>query len=219
MKVAIVGTAPHRSEAPFDDPEWTIWACSPKNIGQVPRFDAWFELHDVSNPIYCPAHLASFLNERHAAPVYMQERFWGSFPDAKPFPFARLTEKYGECFFTSSIAWMLAFALEQDDIERIGIYGVDMGHATEYQDQRWGCQHFMALAKARGIPIDLPPASKLATRSRLYGLEDMSPAERAMRRRVDDLKKAEQQNRRNADMQLGAITAIEDILRAEFPPN
>src|SRR3954468_23311721 len=42
-KVAILGTAPSsRMLAPFNDPEWQIWSCSPGNMGCIPRFDRWF---------------------------------------------------------------------------------------------------------------------------------------------------------------------------------
>ena len=47
LKVAIVGTAPSsRLLAPFNDPSWQIWVCSPGNMNTVPRVDVWFEIHN-----------------------------------------------------------------------------------------------------------------------------------------------------------------------------
>ena len=38
LKVALIGTAPSsRMLAPFNDPSWTIWACSPGNQNILPR--------------------------------------------------------------------------------------------------------------------------------------------------------------------------------------
>src|SRR5580698_10373126 len=46
LKVAMIGTAPSsRMLAPFNDPSWKIWACSPGNMNTLPRVDVWFELH------------------------------------------------------------------------------------------------------------------------------------------------------------------------------
>src|SRR5882672_892663 len=46
LKVALIGTAPSsRMLSPFNDPSWKIWACSPGNMGIMPRVDAWFEIH------------------------------------------------------------------------------------------------------------------------------------------------------------------------------
>lgn len=48
MKIAVLGSHPQtKMQAPFGDPEWKIWACSPHNysMGRLPRVDEWFELH------------------------------------------------------------------------------------------------------------------------------------------------------------------------------
>jgi hypothetical protein len=50
-KVAIVGFADSRDEAPYKDPEWEIWGLNSlfENIPVIDgkgRFDRWFEIHD-----------------------------------------------------------------------------------------------------------------------------------------------------------------------------
>lgn len=48
MKIAVLGSHPEtKMKAPFDDPEWKIWACSPHNFEKerLPRVDEWFESH------------------------------------------------------------------------------------------------------------------------------------------------------------------------------
>src|ERR1043165_5779344 len=58
-QIALLGSAPSSCTlAPFADPTWEIWACSPQNYA-APRVDAWFELHDLErkwkagNEVYC----------------------------------------------------------------------------------------------------------------------------------------------------------------------
>ena len=54
MKIALVGSAPSSVRlAPFDDPSWDIWGCSP---GAYPvfaqkRVDMFFELHRWEPPV------------------------------------------------------------------------------------------------------------------------------------------------------------------------
>ena len=46
-KIAILGSAVSSvGLAPFKDPDWEIWGCSPANR-DLPRCDVWFELHNV----------------------------------------------------------------------------------------------------------------------------------------------------------------------------
>ena len=46
--IAVLGSHPvTKMQAPFADPDWTIWACSPHNFEKerLPRVDEWFEVH------------------------------------------------------------------------------------------------------------------------------------------------------------------------------
>jgi hypothetical protein len=178
MRVAIVGAAPSsRDLAPFHSPEYAIWTCSPSNAGKLPRVDAWFELHalaDLRIPHwqewvvpYC-RHLTGL-----ECPVYMQEKN-DLVPGARVFPHAELAAQFGTTFLTSSIAWMIAFAL-REGAEEIAIYGVDMCASTEYEYERPGCQYFLAYARRRGIKIYVPPQSDLDVPVPLYGIGDANP--------------------------------------------
>jgi len=84
-----------------------------------------------------------------------------------------LVDKYGPYFFTSSLAWMFAMAIEAG-AKKIALYGVDMAATTEYHDQRLGCQYFAMLARARGIEVGVPPESDLFRPGPLYGLNEQS---------------------------------------------
>jgi hypothetical protein len=81
--------------APFGDPSWAIWACSPdntpfghtKNRRTLPRFDQWFELHD---PIEDPTRPFGYLKTVSEMPfVWMRDKramASGLFKGARPYP-------------------------------------------------------------------------------------------------------------------------------------
>lgn len=180
MKVAIVGAAPSsRSLAPFASPDWEIWCCSPGNMGKMPRVTAWFELHavvDLRMPRwaewvdpYCAfLRAASF-------PVYMQEAN-ELVPNAVAFPHRELARQYGGAPLTSSIAWMMAYALDVDQgATEIALFGVDMAASTEHDYERPGCQYFIRHARDRGIKVHIPPQSDLDATAPLYGIGDSNP--------------------------------------------
>ena len=172
MKIAVCGSAPSsRLLVPFGDMNFEIWACSPQNH-DYPRVDAWFELHSLDRK-YVPDNRVYYEKLRVHPRVYLSREDY-RLPDAivlDPKPF---TAKYGNYFFTSSLAWMMAMAIEQKP-EMIGIWGVDMSAADEYGYQRAGMHYFMQKATDAGIEIILPPQSDLAQGVPLYGYKEHWP--------------------------------------------
>jgi hypothetical protein len=172
-KAAIIGTSPSsRMVAPYGDPSWTIWGTSPGNIGGVlPRIDAWFEIH--SNFLwpeyrqYGEPYLR-WLNEQ-TFPVMAQDQTL--IPRAQQFPKKELIDKFGPFFFTSTFAWVMAYAIHVG-VKEIGLYGVDMASRDEYILQRPGGHYFIQRAKEAGVKIHIPPESDLAQPPPLYGYSD-----------------------------------------------
>lgn len=126
MKIAVMGTESNSVHlAPFGDSSWKIWGCSPGLYPIVPRVDAWFELHRWEPPVIGQAgkQVPWFTPEYVAwmgmlpVPVWMYARV----PEVRnsiALPVADLTKKYGFYFFTSSIAWMLAMAIDTIEADR-----------------------------------------------------------------------------------------------------
>lgn len=170
-KIAIVGSAPSsRGLAPFTDASWVIWACSPSNV-DLPRVDVWFELHDIDRMIADPNFFA-FVRRLEKSQVYLQEKD-DRFPRSETYPKDAIVDKYGPDFFSSTIAWMLALAIEQKP-EEIGLFGIDMAAKVEYAVQRPGCRYFLRIAKEQGIKITVPPQSDLLSAPALYGYYEKS---------------------------------------------
>lgn len=211
MKIAIIGSAPSSIRlAPYSDPTWKIWGCSPGVYYIAARTDAWFELHrweppavgkpDAQKPWFSPEYVQWM--SRH--PNVWMHAAVPEIPGSRPLPVDDLLSKYGSYFFTSTIAWMLACAIE-DILEQrnlraaaakeaeasvecqwrpvdgeaiapdmIGLWGVDMAANEEYGYQRAGCQHFIDLATMLGIQVIVPPESDLLRPMPLYGIDESS---------------------------------------------
>lgn len=188
LKVAIIGTAPSsRHLAPFGDPTWTIWACSPGNMNQIPRFDLWFEIH--SNLLW-PEH------ESYGKP-YIKWLQDGDFPvvmqdnslvtRASPYPILEMCERFGDDDFSSSFSYMMALAISHG-AQEIALYGVDMASRDEYVLQRPGGRHFINTAKKLGIKVTIPYESDLGLPTPLYGYTDSTPAGRKLASRDTEIK-------------------------------
>lgn len=185
-KIAIIGSAPSSIRlAPYGDPTWAIWGCSPGAYGEIPfgRTDVYFELHrwepstpgnprDQANKPWFSAEYVRFL-ERHEGPVYMREHV-ASVQNCQVYPYAEMNAEFGPYFWTSSMAYMLALAIKLRP-RAIGLWGVDMAAHSEYAFQRPGCQHFMGLAASLGIKIVLPLESDLAQPPVPYGIIEGHP--------------------------------------------
>jgi len=153
MKVCIVGSAESSiSLAPFQDPEWEIWSCSP-TMRLLPRIGVAFELHKYDRTVepFSPEYV-SWLNDFDGIVWMMAE--YPQVKNCEVIPYKALMKKYSPYFFTSSIAWMMALAIEVAD--EISLYGVDMAASTEYYDQKMGCQFFAQIAKKKGIKVSVP---------------------------------------------------------------
>lgn len=188
-KICLVGSAPSSIRlAPYADPSWMIWGCSPGAYPCVAterpipqQGDAWFELHRWEPPVIGrPDHQVPWFS-----PEYVQwlKQFPGvvwtgevipDLPTSRKLPQRELLDKYGPYFFTSSLAWMLAMAIEHE-AQEIALCGVDMSASEEYFYQRPGCQFFIQKALEVGITVTVPPESDLLQPMPLYGVGEWDP--------------------------------------------
>jgi hypothetical protein len=188
LKIAMIGTAPSsRMLAPFNDPSWTIWACSPGNMNVLPRVDAWFELHGNLHWPECKSYGEPYIEwlKRLTIPVYMQNQQY--LPHAKTFPKEEMVAQFGRDFFTSSFAWMMAFAITQGAKE-IALYGIDMASRDEYILQRPGFYYFRQMALQRGIKVSAPNESDIMQPPGLYGYSEVTPFGRKILAREQEIK-------------------------------
>jgi hypothetical protein len=186
-KIAIIGTAPaSRAVTPWDDPSWDIWVCSAGNQGQVKRVTCWFEIHSLvemraaENAAWSAPYFA-FLKQQ-TFPVYMQEPC-DEVPGAIVFPYKKLIKHFGtRNWFTSTPAWMMAFAIYQMTAgDELGIFGVDMAASQEYYTmQKGGLIYWIEKAQSLGIKVTIPMESCLGMPTPLYAYSESTRFGRRM---------------------------------------
>jgi hypothetical protein len=164
--IAILGSHPATVNlAPFDDPNWLIYACSPHNFEKraLPRWDQWFEVHI---PLAHSTRAYSYCKFVEGLPfVWMRDQeAMKHIPGAKLYPEEELKEEFGPFTFTSSIAFMLAKAIkdcEEQGRNAIGLFGIMQASPNEYSYQRPGIQNLIWEATRRGIHVLTPDVSNL----------------------------------------------------------
>lgn len=153
-KIGILGTCPSRGMAPLDDLSWEIWTIGPggKNSN---RWDRLFEIHGNG---YWPEGFREYLGElaevKPPRIIYTVDHM----PDWEAnvvIPKQQLFEKYGRTWFTSSIVYAIALALEEG-VTDLGLWGIDLESQEEYQKQFAGARHFIDLARLGGVNLYLP---------------------------------------------------------------
>lgn len=160
-KVAIVGYSPTLEQAPFDDETWDIWGLN-THPERFKRFTKWFDVHGEGSLI----QYKNFAVQNQEKLILAEIPDW--LPKAELYPKTQIMKKYGD-FFTNSVSWMIALAIEKG-YKEIGIYGIDLSTKKEYQEQRPSVLYFIGLAKGLGIEITLPNYCQLFDKERLYWL-------------------------------------------------
>lgn len=186
MKIALLGSAPSsRMLAPFDNPDWEIWACSASNANVLPRSDYWFEMHATDRRTTNPKLQRYYAWLQGHDAVYMQKQDT-RFPGSLEYPKEQMVAEFGNMFFTSSVAWMLALAISKKP-DVIGLWGIDMAASDEYDYQRAGCHFFIHEARKRGIEIVAPGESDILNPYPLYGYQEQVPMWRKLNARGEEL--------------------------------
>ena len=144
MKIAILGSAPSSlHKAPFGDPSWKIWACSPGCYPALGRIDEFWEVHRWEPGVVGKAAT----QKPWFTPEYVQwlgsvpPVLWVSDPDAlranpnngKMLPIRDLVAKFGSYCWTSSVAYMAAQAIDRiqgERLERDAAYAAYVEKAT-----------------------------------------------------------------------------------------
>ena len=84
------------------------------------------------------------------------------------YPVHKMLKKYGPVF-GSTIAWMLALAIERE-YTIINLFGLDMASKQEYIDQRDTVFYMIGRAEALGINVVIPEDSRIFFKDRIYGV-------------------------------------------------
>lgn len=218
-KIAIVGFAGSRTEAPYNDPTWEIWGVNDLYM-YVPRVNVTFELHALRGLLENGRRNKDYLVwlQKGKHPVFMVEPR-PDFPSAQRFPFEALLEMFPRRYMTNSIAWMLGLAIAEltelaafpDGRQvrvakqgvQLGMWGVDMAAETEYAAQRPSVEYLVGIADGCGLPLYIPDTSDICKATALYGMDTTAPLRQKLEMKIAELNQSAAQ----ADQQLAQLQA------------
>ena len=178
-KCAIVGYAPNRVETPFEDEEFDIIGMNdlhmlstwPTVLHSKLRWDYWFDMHhpQVMKEMSRGkgAHWAWLAKSE--LPIYTLEAF-PEVPSSMAYPLDDVVEHFGSKYFTSTVAYQLAWAAMAEHKE-VHIYGVNFIGREEYEYQRACAEYWIGVLRGMGIKVHVPDTSCLLQSGFLYGYE------------------------------------------------
>jgi hypothetical protein len=158
-----------------------------------------------------------WLNKRpETEPVWILPELKTLIPNGKIFDTDTLFKKHGK-YFTSSIAYMIAYAMELG-YKRIGLYGIDMAMDSEYQYQRPCVEYYVGLARGAGIVVDIPEQSHIMSYPWVYGIEDPPETEGIIteavcRERARELEAQLKKDTESALLHRGALQMVDWFMR------
>jgi len=230
MKVAVIGKAANSQMlAPYEDESWLIWGLS-NAYADIPRWDAWFELHDWE--FHRRNHMEHYqwlLKDHGDRPIYAFEDNYHSAPCAKRYPIEDVMMMFGNHFngqdkfkyWTNSPSYMIALAILQG-ATTIGIWGVDMAMHDEYAYQRPSCELMIGVCLAKGINVIVPEESSLCKSRRLYGYEthnndgyvEVRTRENSIKQRLQVATEQSARAFKNGAMYEGALAEVEQFVNS-----
>jgi hypothetical protein len=223
MKLVLLGTADSIAQAPYGDHSWTIWGCQPVlTYPACKRVDRLFELHDGS--YWRDPQIIERMNKANI-PILMQRKF-AEVPRSEEFPLREMIERYrdflGGRYYTSTIAYMLAYALFRGEsrVEEIALYGVHMAADEEYGAQRQSLEYWAGAANGMGVKVTVASQSSICSTKFLYGYDSESTMLTEMRKMAEEFNRniAQAKAKVDADVQTlyeygGALKMLAKIRR------
>ena len=236
-KIAILGFGRTVKDCPWQDESWELWgmngfwrAAEPDYGVKAPeeRYSLWLDMHSVE---YTRAYgkAAGFgdkqerwLEQPHAFPILMLGEDH-AFPSVLRYPIEDVVARAGRDYFSSTVAYALAFALTLEDVAEVGLWGVDLTHDSEYAHQRPCAEYWCGRLEGAGIKVTRHEKSALLTQRFRYGYEGENPLLVELRAALMDqavgLAKAVAKSReaseaalRQANTDDGALQTVRDIL-------
>ena len=154
--VALLGNGPSVSDAPLDDPRWSVWGLNYCLRGVFDaeggfRPDRWFEIHPLDERIV-KRRRPSFFNEWLAQlpiPLYQFDPRW---PHSVAYPLAEVLESTKHRYFSCTYCYQVALAIHEG-ATKIGIFGADMVSGREALYERPVLEFWLGLANGLGIDV------------------------------------------------------------------
>lgn len=170
MRVNIIGSAPGWEECPEDN--GYIWAVN--NCHILRNVDLVIDIHrNRLNPTEekDKDHMAGL--EEKNIPTYANNLIEDQ-PHIMKYPKDDIIREFDSDYFGSGIDYIVALAIYKGATE-IHIYGVMMAKGSEYAHQKPSLEHWIGIAKGRGVKVEVhgEHSSLLRTKNGLrYGYQE-----------------------------------------------
>lgn len=216
-KIAILGFGETVKDCPWQDPTWELWGmngfwrAAEADFGITApedRYTLWFDMHSLAYTREYGKQAGfgdkqeRWLEQPHPFRIFMLEDA-PAFPSVDRFPIEDVSEELGRDYFTSTVAYALAYALTLPDVAEIGLWGIDLTHNSEYADQRPCAEYWAGRIEAAGIKLAIHEKSAMLRQRQRYGYEPENPMlgelRAVLQRQVAGLTEAIQKNQANAD--------------------
>ena len=228
-KVAIVGCADSKDEAPFADKSFEIWGVN-NLFYHIPRWNRWFEIHTITKDAngefmrrwvydFRGQPVKQYLADLAKMPVpVMMQKTWPEIPNSRAYPLKEITDAYGR-YFTNTISYQLALAI-YEGYEVIHVYGVDMAVGSEWTHQRASCEYFLGIIKGMGRELYIPPTADLLKTRFMYAFEEkeiddwmrkVNKMRQSMFGRMQEQQAVVEKGNKKIQQYIGAIEATNEI--------
>ena len=167
-ELIVLGTAPSRHECPYDCEVWGVNGCytiKPQQIalGKPFRLDKVFITDHTFSPqgnLHFDIDVMNEMGRKDGTeyitmwPIGFGKRILKS----TQYPYDTIVEKFKTTYFTSTICYMIAYALYMN-YDKLRLYGIDMSSKMEYMTQKGGVEYWLGRAEERGCEVDIAKGS------------------------------------------------------------
>lgn len=191
--VAIIGGAPSFEGAPLDDPDWEIWAIGIL-YSRLPahKVDRWFEIHSReviearTEELYPGMQDWLFGDDMRKPVMIFPNSDLDNVRNTEVYPRQKIEKRFGDKWWSSTVAWMIALALEEYD-GKIGLFGVEMCGDEEYGDQQAALNHFMDVALLTGRELVISAGANILHPVKVYPDDEQTAGMQHCLREVERL--------------------------------
>lgn len=150
--IIILGQGPGWQKCPYDKEVWTLnmGVMRAKKVDKIFFLDPIEDKTDIKNGTYTLEQVKERITREN---IQVVSAYKYDFPNIQPFPIRELVKKYGSHYFANSIAFMIAYALLDDTITEIDLYGVNQAAMTEYIYHKGSVEFWLGMAVMAGVAI------------------------------------------------------------------
>jgi hypothetical protein len=219
----LLGTSDSLPNTPWDRDDIDYIACWPvstQDCARGRRIDVYFELHERETWEQWRKTLEDWVKKNPDKTLFMQTD--GLVEGAKKFDLESIQNsvpKYLRRYFTSSIAYMFAYAI-QHGYKKLVLYGISLGsEEEEYSLQRSCAEAWLSYAMGKGIEVEIAQPASLFSSSYMYGYEGKKDViiklvqlKEGLNEALADLEQKKKAAETEYNIQRGGVMAIDRII-------